>query len=582
VRRALLGSTAEGLLQTAHCPVLVAPCDAVRSEPGTTGVNAPDGRGPSTTMHENPPDHRPLRVVVAGGGVAGLEALVALRALAGGRVAPTLVDPGETFHVRALGLGEPFGLGRPRRHPLAQIAAGLGAAFVRDSVHGVQSESHVALLRSAGELEYDVFMLAVGATPSPALGFGILLEPRYDPAIERLRARLEREPGRSVAVVVPVGVGWTLAAYEVALMLAGIPRTGVTLVTAEREPLEAFGPPVSRLVREQLATDGVELLTDASAEATAPTRLAIVGGRTLEVDEIVHLPRLEGPRIAGVPCDAAGFVRADDRGRVAGHADLFAAGDGTVGPIKQGGLAAQQAEAVAVAIARRAGASLDDPPRVPVLRAVLRTQHGPRYLRAEPPGGGGRVEVSEHALWWPPTKVSSSWLMPWLATRGAPQPMDPDPPDRGGWWPDAAAGHRSEPMFRRVIGAADAAGNERTVTFERGAGHTGWQLVEPDGAEGEALTFAGALALLDAADRDAARGAHAGALHTACAAIVALHADARTEEDPARLERLARFADQAHTLADELAAVRRQEGATVDPPTPVDAVGDRFAGPSSA
>jgi hypothetical protein len=115
------------------------------------------------------------------------------------------------------------------------------------------------------------------------------------------------------------------------------------------------------------------------------------GGRTLDVDHIVHLPRLAGPRIAGVPCDAGGFIRADDRGRVDGHADLFAAGDGTTVRIKQGGLAAQQAESVAVAIARRAGLSIDHPGGLRVLRAVLRTRHGPRYLRAQPPAA---TEVS--------------------------------------------------------------------------------------------------------------------------------------------------------------------------------------------
>src|SRR4051812_49844308 len=76
----------------------------------------------------------PLRVVVAGGGVAGLEALVALRALAGERVAATLVAPDEAFALRALGVFEPFGLGRPGRYPLGQLAAELGVAHEQDSV----------------------------------------------------------------------------------------------------------------------------------------------------------------------------------------------------------------------------------------------------------------------------------------------------------------------------------------------------------------------------------------------------------------------------------------------------------------
>ena len=64
---------------------------------------------------------RRLRLVVAGAGVAGLEALVALHTLAPGRIAATLVDPGQAFRLRALDIGEPFGLRRARRYPLAEI-----------------------------------------------------------------------------------------------------------------------------------------------------------------------------------------------------------------------------------------------------------------------------------------------------------------------------------------------------------------------------------------------------------------------------------------------------------------------------
>ena len=48
-----------------------------------------------------------LRVVVGGGGVAGLEALLALRALAGDRVRLTLVAPAAEFTYRPLAVAEP-------------------------------------------------------------------------------------------------------------------------------------------------------------------------------------------------------------------------------------------------------------------------------------------------------------------------------------------------------------------------------------------------------------------------------------------------------------------------------------------
>ncbi len=54
----------------------------------------------------------PGRVMIVGGGVAGLEALIALRDLIGGRVEVTLVSQDECFVDRPRTVAEPFGLGR--------------------------------------------------------------------------------------------------------------------------------------------------------------------------------------------------------------------------------------------------------------------------------------------------------------------------------------------------------------------------------------------------------------------------------------------------------------------------------------
>jgi sulfide:quinone oxidoreductase len=131
----------------------------------------------------------------------------------------------------------------------------------------------------------------------------------------------------------------------------------------------------------------------------------------------VHLPLLAGPNTPGMACDDAGFILVDDSFQARDGGDVFAVGDGAAGPYKQGGLAAQQADAVAEQIAWRAGAEHPPRPYRPVMRALLRTIHGPRYMRAEPPGGAGSAEVSEQCLWWPPSKVAARWLTPWLAAR---------------------------------------------------------------------------------------------------------------------------------------------------------------------
>jgi sulfide:quinone oxidoreductase len=372
-----------------------------------------------------PPSER-LRVVVAGGGIAGLETLVALNGLAADRIAPTLIAPEAEFTLRALDVFEPFGLGRPARYPIGELASELGAGWHRDVVARVDRPRRVVTLGSGREVEYDALVVAAGAIPYPAFVHGVPFDRAHAPErFDALVTDLGSGRARSVAVVVPRGTTWTLPGYELALMLRAFAGAGpaaaprVTVVTAEDAPLAAFGPPATEMIRGELAASGADLV--AGVDATVPSgRIVQLGhGRTLRADRIVHLPLLAGPRIAGMPYDAAGFLLVDDELRAGGDDAVHAIGDGTAGPFKQGGIAAQQADAVAERIAARAGAERVPRPYRPTLRALLRTEHGPRYLRAEPPGGEGECLVSEQCLWWPPSKVASRWLTPWLAARDA-------------------------------------------------------------------------------------------------------------------------------------------------------------------
>ncbi len=361
-----------------------------------------------------------LRLIVAGAGVAGLEALVALRTLAPGRIDATLVDPADTFHLRALDIGEPFGLHRARRHPLAEIARDLGAELVSETLDRVDYPARAAVTRSGRRIRYDALLVAIGARPVPCLAHGVLFNPARG---QDTLTELARRPGGHTAVVVPPGVGWTLPAYELALMLSTQPGATVTLVTAEHTPLEAFGDPGARLAREELGTAGIALVTATPAVASSPTRLTSDPGYRLDVDRIVHLPRHVGPGIPGLPCDSTGFILAGPHGAIAGMDAVYAAGDGTAGAVKQGGLAARQGEAAALAIAARAGVDLDRDLPPETLRSVLWTPRGRRYLRAALPPTDTEPKVSDHPLWWPPTKVASAWLMPWLTTRDAHRPL---------------------------------------------------------------------------------------------------------------------------------------------------------------
>ena len=62
------------------------------------------------------------RVVIAGGGLAALEAMIALRRLAGGRVELVLLSLSRDLAYPPLSVVEPFGLGEAPRFDLAEIA----------------------------------------------------------------------------------------------------------------------------------------------------------------------------------------------------------------------------------------------------------------------------------------------------------------------------------------------------------------------------------------------------------------------------------------------------------------------------
>lgn len=368
-----------------------------------------------------PLTHDPLRVVIAGGGVAALEGLVALQSLVPGRVDVVLVSASDTFIYRPLLVGEPFGLGHPHHYDLTSLCAGLGAELVCDTVAEVRPEEHTIQTASGKDIIYDVLLVALGARPYPAFDNGVTFERELSPEdFDEVLADLTEGMAPRIAILVPDGVSWSMPAYELALLTAAWGQRAhpdqscVTLVTHEAAPLAAFGSRVSAEVAELLAAERVVVRCGVHPDVVTPTALR-VGGAWMEADRIVSLPLLAGPRLAGLPADVHGFIPSDDVGRVPGVADVYVAGDCATFPVKQGGLAAQQAVVAVRDIAARAGADITPRELDPVLRAVLLTRDGPRYLRAELADVEQSSAVASEPLWWPPGKVATRWLGAHLA-----------------------------------------------------------------------------------------------------------------------------------------------------------------------
>jgi sulfide:quinone oxidoreductase len=367
----------------------------------------------------------PLRVLVAGGGVAGLEALLALRDMAADRVELTLLSPDADFVYRPLAVAEPFSMGHVHRYSLRRFADDLSVRLVRGSLERVDADERLVTTVDGDPLGFEALLVATGAGAEPAVERALTWWPEGDPeAFGGLLRDIEEGYSKRIAFVVPPRVAWPLPAYELALMTArqvrsmGADGVELTLVTPEDGPLAIFGSQATQAVAEELDAAGVRVITGAYVEAAEPGHIELQpGARRLEVERVVALPRAVGPRVAGVPADDEGFIPIDEHARVIGFERVWAAGDGANFPIKQGGLAAQQADVVAEQIAWQLGAEHPPHPYRPVLRGLLRTADGPRYLRAEPPGEPTSADVSEECLWWPASKVAARWLTPWLAAR---------------------------------------------------------------------------------------------------------------------------------------------------------------------
>ena len=130
-----------------------------------------------------------LRIVIAGGGVAALEAMLALRSLAGDLVDMELLAPEPKFWYRPLAVAEPFDAGRAHHFELADIAESAGAGFTLDQLASVDADACVARTAHGAELEYDALVVACGAQARPVLaGASTFRGPADADAFRRLLA----------------------------------------------------------------------------------------------------------------------------------------------------------------------------------------------------------------------------------------------------------------------------------------------------------------------------------------------------------------------------------------------------------
>ncbi len=401
------------------------------------------------------------RVVIAGGGVAGLEAMLALSALARNLVDVELLTPGGEFVFKPLQVAEPFGVVEPARVDLASIVADAGARHTADALASVDPKSQTITTTAGTTIGYDALLVSTGARPIEAVPGALTFSGEAERRrFEEELAAMGQHHARRLAFVVPPRVTWSIAAYELALLTAAerdarqLPGLEIVLVTHESAPLEVFGSPTSRLLAARLDEAGIALRTSSVADHADGHGLHLADGDLVEVDQVIALPALEVPSIPGLPQRPGGFVDTDVRMRVTGLEHVWGAGDVTWFPVKQGGLAAQQSDVAARSIAVAAGARVPIEPFHPVLRAALITGGTPEFLRSSLPAREPGEVSTGRGLWWPQTKIAAQYLGPYLANAlgeaSGEELVDVSPTD------DEAAGTEHGQAVELVLAAADA------------------------------------------------------------------------------------------------------------------------------
>ncbi|MGH2885620.1 MAG: hypothetical protein ACRDPA_23460, partial [Solirubrobacteraceae bacterium] len=223
---------------------------------------------PGTTAGQSLDESAAARVLIAGAGVAGLETLLGLRALAGDRVDITILAPELRFVNRSMSVTQPFNPQRVRGVRLEDIASDLGARWHRGTLDRVEHDHRRAVTRDGDELRYDILVLALGARPDREWHSKDVLTfhgGRDGPDYRLLLHRLIEGRVKRLAFVRPAGPSWPLPLYDLALTTAarcsahGCADVELSVITPEEEPLGIFGKTASAAVRRLLGDSGVAL-----------------------------------------------------------------------------------------------------------------------------------------------------------------------------------------------------------------------------------------------------------------------------------------------------------------------------------
>ena len=312
------------------------------------------------------------KVVVLGGGFAGLESAYYLKWRLKNKVDITIVSDRPNFLFKPNTIYIPFGM-EPEKlmFPLDKTAAKAGVKFKLARAEEIDPTSKI-VRTSEGDISYDFLVVATGAKMRPEEIPGmqenaqtiftpaemLKLRAAYNALLENAKAGQQQ----TVRFLVPPNNKCSGPLYEMVFMLDTWlrrnkvrDRVAINYATFEKGYIQAFGPRLNVHVEEEFAKRGIHGDKEHVIASIAADHARFTNGAELPHDLLVSFPPYAAATpFAGLPMDDRGFIATEMASRqVVGFPDIYAAGDTGDFPVKQAFLAFLQGDAVAESLASR-------------------------------------------------------------------------------------------------------------------------------------------------------------------------------------------------------------------------------------
>ncbi len=226
--------------------------------------------------------------------------------------------------------------------PLCQFA---GARLYHDEATFLDLTAKQVVCKGRPAVPYDILSVNIGSTPSfngvsGAEDFTTPVKPinNFLGRWQHLVERVLQSPGPHRIGVVGAGAGGTelllAIRYRLGNLLAGQGHAAdcleFHLISGSETILPSFEAGLQRRFERLLEARNVSVHTGAPAEYVDRGKIAIAGGKTVELDEILWVTEASAPawlRDSGLDVDESGFIEVHDTLQSTSHADVFAAGD---------------------------------------------------------------------------------------------------------------------------------------------------------------------------------------------------------------------------------------------------------------